>query len=111
MIQSLVAERQGIAAECQEKQLHSRIEEMGLQTAAVAEAGQLFFKLEKSVVHDVIRLLLLRAGDFHNLLNHVVEQLALLGVSGFIVDLFSDSPADNQTTVFQRAQVMGHGRA
>ena len=84
---------------------------MGLQTAAVAEAGQLFFKLEKSVVHDVIRLLLLRAGDFHNLLNHVVEQLALLGVSGFIVDLFSDSPADNQTTVFQRAQVMGHGRA
>ena len=95
-----MAEGQSIASESQEKQLNSRIEGMGLQMAAVLEAGQFFFKLQKSMIHGVIDfLLLLWTGDFHNLFNHMVEQLALLCVGGLIIDLFSDSPADNQTPV------------
>lgn len=72
---------------------------MGLQMAAILEAGQCFFKLQKSMIHDVIDLLLLRTGDFHNLFNHMVEQLALLCVGGLIIDFLSDSPADNQPPV------------
>ena len=50
-----------------------------------------------------------RTGDLHYLLHDLVQQPDLLCLRGFVIDFFSDTPADQQTAFRQGAQVMRNG--
>jgi len=51
-----------------------------------------------------------RAGNLHDLFDHQVEELALRRISGPVIDFLTIPAADDQSTVSQRAQVVGNGR-
>ena len=53
----------------------------------------------------------LRTRDLHHLLHDLVQHPDLGGVSGLIIDLLAVSPADEQTALRQRAEMVRHRRA
>ena len=55
--------------------------------------------------------LVYRAGDGHQFLKGIVEDLRSRNMGGFVVNLLAISAADDQTGIFQLLQVMGDGRA
>ena len=52
-----------------------------------------------------------RAGDLYHLLDHVVQQIRLLRVRGFIIHFLAVPAADNQPGALQLLQMVGDCRA
>ena len=54
---------------------------------------------------------LLRAGNLHDTLDHLMQKPCLRGVGSAVVDLLALAARDDQPACFQRAQMMRDGRA
>ena len=53
----------------------------------------------------------LRSGYLHDLLDNHMQQADLRGVRGCVIDLLTAAPADEQTALYQRTQMVRDGWA
>ena len=111
--QAVLFEREckGLPQEVDRSITLAKYTELWFQTIAPGKLAK--STLARDRLHGLCSMVrfLLRAGNLHDTLDHLMQKPCLRGVGSAVVDLLALAARDDQPACFQRAQMMRDGRA